>query len=51
LQDSQGKPASAPSAGAQLTDNPELEEVRAAWPSLSESERAAVLAIIRKERK
>jgi hypothetical protein len=46
-QDSQGKSTNTPETGAYLTDSPDSLEVRAAWPSLTEGQPAAILAIVR----
>jgi hypothetical protein len=50
-QNSQGGPQNAPPSGAETVqcplDDPDFQEVRSAWPRLSEAERAAVLAIVR----
>jgi hypothetical protein len=52
MQEYQGGPKNAPAYGADtvhtLIDSPDFQEVRAAWPNLSEAERAAVLAIVRR---
>ena len=49
-QNSRGKRASAPVSGAFLIDTPDLLEVRTAWPTLAESERTAILALVRQAR-
>jgi hypothetical protein len=47
-QKSPRKPPSAPVSGAYLSDDPEIAEIMAAWPTLSDADKAEVLATVRR---